>query len=331
MELSETRPKGRTMGGWIRRILTIQEMGVIIPIVLFTAVFYLINPAILSPITRTVILRTVAFTGVVVVGMAYLIIAGEIDLSVGSVAGLGAIVFGWMAKNAGWPIPAAIAASLFVGALCGLVNGLMTVKVGLPAFVATLSMLFVARGINYVITSAAPIYPLPPAVADFGMATPLGASWAFWLFLGLTLVGDFILRLTIFGSMVTATGGNKQAARVTGINTDAVKIVCFILTGTLAALGGMLVVARIKSAEPQIGVGWELDVIAATIMGGVSFLGGIGTILGAFFGTILMQLVRSGLVIAKVSAYWQNAAIGMLLILGVAIDAYRRKARKRSA
>jgi ribose transport system permease protein len=128
--------------------------------------------------------------------------------------------------------------------------------------------------------------------------------------------------------MVTATGGNKQAARIAGIKTDRVKIACFVLTGMLAALGGMLVMARVKTAEPQIGIGWELDVIASVVMGGVSFLGGMGTIVGTFLGCVLMQVVRSGLVVARVSAHWQNVAVGMLLIAGVIIDRFRRRARR---
>jgi ribose transport system permease protein len=331
MRLSQEKPAAVTAGkrvvAFLRRILAIPEAGVLIPLFLFLAIFTAINPATISMINLTVTLRTIAFTGVVVVGMSFLLIAGEIDLSVGSVAGLGAIIAGWMMKNQGWSVEAGILAGLATGALCGLVNALLTLKVGLPSFISTLAMLYVARGVNYVITSAAPIYPLPPAVGQFGLATPGGASWAFWIFVVLILIGDFFLRQTIFGSMVTATGGNKQAARVTGINTDAVKAVCFVLTSTLAALGGMLVMARIKTAEPQIGIGWELDVIASAVMGGVSFLGGVGTIIGAFFGTVLMQVVRTGLVMAHVSAHWQNVAIGLLLVGAVVLDKFRRQAK----
>jgi len=333
MELSEETSKiGVTHAARkvARSVLNIQEVGVIIPIVVFLLLFASINPAMISQVNLTVILRTIAFTGVVAVGMSFLIIAGEIDLSVGSVAGLGAIIFGWMMKEAGWPIPAAIVAGLLTGAACGLVNGLLAVKVGLSSFIATLSMLFMARGVNYVITSAYPVYPLPPEIGEFGRATPLGASWGFWIFLALVFIGDFVLRQTTIGSMVRATGGNKLAARVAGIRTNAVKIGCFILTGTLAAAGGMLVVARIKTAEPQIGVAWELDVIASVVMGGVSFFGGVGSILGTFLGCLLMQVVRSGLVVVKVSAHWQNAAVGMLLIAAVVVDRLRRRARERS-
>lgn len=312
-----------------RYVLNIPEAGVIIPIIVFVALFATLNPAMISKVNLTVILRTIAFTGIVAIGMSFLIIAGEIDLSVGSVAGLGAIVFGWIMKERGWSIPAAIAAGLAVGALCGLINGLLTVKIGLSSFIATLAMLFMARGANYVITSAYPIYPLPPQIGEFGRETPFGASWAFWIFVVLVLIADFVLRQTTIGGMVKATGGNKQAARVAGINTDRVKIGCFILTGLLAAAGGMLVVARIKTAESQIGVGWELDVIASTVMGGVSFFGGVGSIIGTFLGCLLMQVVRSGLVVVKVSAHWQNAAVGMLLIGAVIADKLRRQARAR--
>jgi ribose transport system permease protein len=211
--------------------------------------------------------------------------------------------------------------------LAGLINGLMTVKVGLPAFIATLSMLFVARGVNYVITEGYPVYPLPPAVEELGAARPLGLSWAFVIFIALVIIGDFVLRRTILGSMVTATGGNKQAAQVAGINTDRVKISAFILTGTLAALSGILVMASIKTGEPQIGVAWELDVIASVIIGGTSLFGGVGTVLGTLLGAILMQVVRSGLVIVGVSAYWQNVAIGVLLVAAAAVDAVRRRTR----
>ncbi len=313
----------------MRGVLNIPEMGVIVPLIVFVLIFAYLNPAMLSRVNMTVILRTIAFTGVVAVGMSFLIISGEIDLSVGSVAGLGAIIFGWTMKNAGWPIPAAIVASLTIGAVCGLINGLLTVKVGLSSFISTLSMMFMARGVNYIITSAYPIYPLPSEIGKFGLATPLGASWGFWIFVALVVIGDFVLRQTTFGGMVKATGGNKVAARIAGIRTDWVKIYCFVLTGMLAAAGGMLVVARIKTAEPQTGIGWELDVIASVVMGGVSFFGGVGTIMGTFLGSLLMQVVRTGLVVVRVNAMWQNTAVGLLLIAAVVADKLRREARMR--
>ena len=313
------RPQRGTGGGFPRRVLTIPEAGVMIPPVPVHADLHRDQPGHDQPVNMTVILRTIAFTGVVAVGMTFLIIAGEIDLSVGSVAGLGAIIFGWMMKNAGWSVEAGILAGLATGALCGLINGLLTVKIGLSSFIATLSMLFVARGANYVITSAYPIYPLPAVVGKFGLSTPVGASWAFWIFVALILVGDFVLRQTIFGSMIKATGGNK-AGRARGRHQHRCRQGrLFRPDRHTGGLGGMLVVARIKTAEPQIGVGWELDVIATAVMGGVSFFGGVGTILGTFFGSLLMQVVRSGLVVVNVSAHWQNVAVGMLLVAAVVV------------
>jgi ribose transport system permease protein len=282
----------------------------------------------LTQLNVVVTLRAVSYAGIIAVGMTFLIIVGEIDLSVGSVAGLGAVVSAWMMRQMGWSVEASVLVGLLTGALAGLINGLMTVKVGLPAFISTLSMLFVARGVNYVITEGYPVYPLPVAVEEFGAARPLGLSWAFVIFIVLVIVGDLILRRTIFGSMVTATGGNKQAAQVAGINTDRVKITAFILTGMFAAVAGMLVMASIKTGEPQIGVGWELDVIASVIIGGTSLFGGVGTVLGTLLGAILMQVVRSGLVIVGVSAYWQNVAIGVLLVAAASVDAIRRRSRQ---
>ncbi len=327
MEISETRPKMRG-GGSLRRIGKIPEIVVIIPLVIFVLFFGVINSAMWTKLNLLVTLRALSYAGIIAVGMTLLMIVGEIDLSVGSVAGLCGVVFAWLMKEAGWSVGAAALGGLLTGTMTGLVNGLMTVRVRLPAFVSTLSMMYVARGINYVLTEGYPVYPLPDVVGEFGAVKALGVSWPFAILIVLVIIGDFLLRQTIFGSMVTATGGNKEAARIAGIKTDWVKIVCFILTGMLSAVAGMLVVARIKTGDPIIGYQWELDVIASAVIGGVSLLGGTGTILGAFFGTILMQTIRSGLVIIGVSAHYQNVAIGVILIAAASVDVIRHRSRR---
>jgi ribose transport system permease protein len=254
-------------------------------------------------------------------------IAGEIDLSVGSVAGLGAIVASWLMKDAHWPLAAGLLAGLGTGAVAGLINGLVAVRLGIPAFIATLGMLYIARGLNYLLCQGYPIYPLPGPLVAFGKAEPFGVSWAFVFLVATVAIGDFCLRKTVFGRTVLATGGNAEVARIAGINTARVKIGCYMLTGTLAALGGMLVMAQLNVGQPEIGTGWELDVIASVVIGGVSLFGGVGTVTGTFLGLLIMQVVRNGLVVSGVSTHWQTVAVGVIMIAAVGADLLRRRAK----
>jgi ribose transport system permease protein len=259
--------------------------------------------------------------------MTFLMISGEIDLSVGSVAGLCAVVSAWLMKSAGWSVFPAVIAGLLTGGLAGLINGLVTVRANVPAFIATLGMMYIARGFNYLVCAGYPIYPLPESVRNFGAADTLGTSWSFVIFIVLIAIFDFILRWSVPGRTVYATGGNKEVARLAGINTDLVKILCFVLTGTMAALGGMQLMFRINVGQPEIGVSWELEVISAVVIGGVSLFGGVGTIIGTLWGLAIMQVIRSGLVITGVNTHWQTVAIGLIMIVAVLLDLLRRRAK----
>jgi ribose transport system permease protein len=313
--------------GSFRKVLAVPEVGIFLPLVAFTLLFYAVDPALLSRNNIGAMLRGVSFVGVIAVGQTLLMIAGELDLSVGSVAGLCAIVSSWLMKHAGWPVEAAVLAGLLTGGLVGLVNGLVAVRLGLPAFIATLGMLYIARGLNYLICQGYPIYPLPDSLKAFGAADTLGTSWSFVIFIGVVILGDFCLRRTVFGRMICATGGNREVARIAGINTGLVKIVCYVLTGMLAALGGILLMARIHVGQPEIGVGWELEVIASVVIGGVSLFGGVGTVAGTLLGLLIMQIVRSGLVLVGVDTHLQTVAVGAIMIIAVGVDLLRRRAK----
>ncbi len=305
--------------------LAVPEVGALVPLVALAVVFATVAPVMLSGESLAGLLRAMQFLAIVAVGQAVLIIAGELDLSVGAVAGLSSILAAWLMKEAGWPFALAISGALLVGAFVGLINGLIAVVVGVPAFITTLGMLYVARGAAYLIST--PLYGLPPALAEFGMARPLGLSWTFLIFFTLAAVADVAMRFTIFGRMVYATGGNREVAHVAGINTTAVKISCFVLCGTLASLAGLLTMASFNIGQPEAGEGWELDVIAGVVIGGTSLFGGAGTVAGACLGLLLMQVVRSGLVMAGVSTHWQTVAVGAIMVAAVAFDLLRRRAR----
>jgi len=330
MDITKPQSDAGISWGALRRVLAAPEIGVLIPLVVFVALFYSRNNVMLSQENITVILKTISYVGIVAVGQGLLMIAGEIDLSVGAVAGLSAVMSAWLMVSEKWSVPAAVLASVLAGCIAGLINGLVTVKIGLPAFIATLGMLFVARGLNFVISKGQFIPRLPQEFTDFGTATPLGISPSFILWIVLVIIGDFMLRQTIFGSMIAATGGNKQAARVAGINTDRVKIGCFILTGALAAISGVLVTGSLRTGNYDTGTGWELTAIASVVIGGVSLFGGVGTVFGTFLGALLMQVVQSGLVISSVNINWQNIVVGVILAIAASLDMLRRRTAFKS-
>lgn len=311
----------------LRKLWAIPEAGIFVPLLVFTLAFFCIDQSFLGPNSVAAMLRALTFVGIIAVGQTWLMVAGGIDLSVGSVAGLCAIVSSWLMKTQGWPMEAGLLAGLSVGLLAGLVNGLVTVRLGIPAFIGTLGMLYVARGLNYLLCQGYPIYPIPDALKQLGRAEPLGLSWAFVIFVLLAAAGDFCLRRTVYGRMAYATGGNAEVARIAGINTHRVQISCYVLTGGMAALAGMLLMSQLNVGQPEIGVGWELDVIASVVIGGVSLFGGVGTVVGTFLGLLLMQVVRSGLVVTGVSTHWQTVAVGVIMVTAVGVDLLRRRTK----
>jgi ribose transport system permease protein len=307
-------------------LLTGGEAGVFIALLVLVSVFSLLNQGFYSSVNVRAMLDAVSFIGIIGVGQTILLVAGEFDLSVGSVAGLCSVIAGWLMTSGHAPVLLAVLGGAGAGALIGLINGTVVVKFGIPAFIATLGMLFIGQGLTQVITNGYPIYPLPDVVSNFGQATgPFGIGWAFFILLVLLIVADQAMRRTTIGRNSYATGGNKEVARLVGINTDRYKIICFMLVSTLAAIAGMLVMGSLASATTDIGTGWELTVIAGVVVGGVSLFGGVGSVLGGALGMLLLQVVQSGLVVVGVSANWQQVSVGAIMVLAVGLDVFRRK------
>ena len=210
---------------------------------------------------------------------------------------------------------------LLMGVLIGLINGLMVTKVGIPSFIVTLGTMSVLRGFALVLANGWPISDLPDssffsvfAGSLFGI--PVHTLWM----IAVLLISGFVLSRTLFGYHVYATGGNPRAARLMGINTDRVKVMNFVLSAVLASLGGLLTLGFLNSVTPTAGTGLELDIIASVVIGGTALAGGAGSILGTFLGAAIMSTVRNGLVLLGVSAYWQQAAIGLVIVIAVTVD-----------
>jgi len=330
-ELTSQPKSVLSVESFFRRLFAIPEVGVLIPLLGFILIFYLMKPNFLSGDNIATMLRAMSFIGVIAMGQALLLISGAFDLSVGSVAGLSAIVCSYAMVRMNLPIPVAVLAGLGTGALAGLINSFVVLKLGVPAFIATLGMLYIAKGIDFLISKGYTIYPLPEAVNKFGTAEPLNTSWSFVIFVILAVIAAFVLGKTTYGRKLYAVGGNPEVARLAGINPARIQLSAFVLTGMCASLAGMLLMARIVTGNPTIGMGWELNVIAGVVIGGVSLFGGSGSIPGAVIGLLIMQVVTNGLVVIGVDPYWQTVAIGLIMIVAVAIDILRRKSKTAAA
>lgn len=318
----DTRPLRSRMIG----LIAIGEVGVIAALIILVALFYILQPAFLSDRNIRAILQVVSFVGIIAIGQTMLLVNGEFDLSVGSVAGLSAVVAAKLMTALALPIPLAILGGILTGAVVGLLNGVVVVKFRIPAFIQTLGMLFIGQGLIQVVTNGAPVYPLPPAIGATGMATVVfGLGWSFVFFIIAAVAADFVLRRTVLGRNMYATGGNPEVARLVGINTNLYKIGAFVTIGILAAIAGMFVMADLASGTTSIGSGWELTVIAGVVVGGVSLFGGAGTMAGGIVGILLLQVVSSGLVVVGVSSNWQQIAIGVIMVLAVGLDIARRR------
>jgi len=306
--------------------ITIGEIGVIAALLLIVALFYVLEPAFLSERNVRAIFNVVSFVGIIAIGQTILLVAGEFDLSVGSVAGVSAVSAAQLMSALAWPVPVALMGGVGIGLVIGLVNGLVVVKFRIPAFIQTLGMMFIGKGLIQLITGGFPVYPLPESVANFGMSTfAFGLGWSFLFFVIAALVADIVLRRTVLGRNLYATGGNPEVARLVGINTAWYKIGAFMAVGALSAVAGMFVMADLQSGTTSIGSGWELVVIAGVVVGGVSLFGGVGTVAGGVAGILVLKVVQSGLVVVGVDSNWQEIAVGVIMVAAVGLDIVRRR------
>jgi ribose transport system permease protein len=308
------------------RVMAIGDVGVVVALAVAVIVFYALEPAFLSARNVNSMLNIVSFIGMVAIGQTILLINGEFDLSVGSAAGLAAVVSAKLMTVSGWPVSLALLGGLLCGGALGWVNGWAVVRLRIPAFIQTLGMLFIGQGLIQVVTGGYPVYPLPEVVGAFGRTTVIGRLGGSFVFFGLAaLAADLLLRHSVIGRNMYAVGGNVRVAELVGIPAHRYKISAFVLVGMLSSVAGMFVMADLGSATTGIGSGWELAVIAGVVVGGVSLFGGVGTIFGGLLGVLLLQVVQSGLVTVGVSANWQQIAVGLIMIAAVGLDTVRRR------
>jgi ribose transport system permease protein len=318
-----------TMRYKLPKAFPVQELGVIlILIVLIVILGATAREKFLNPNTMFNMVRNFSWIAVTGFGELLVIIIAGIDLSVASTMAFAGLISAMLLVR-GIPVPVAVFGGLVGGFLVGMVNGLLVSKGRLPAFIATLGMMSVVRGIVYGVTQGQPVMNLPVEfmaigrydIPILGLKVPLPVI----LMLAIALLVHIFLSKTIWGYRIYAMGGNEQSTRLSGVNTVSLKLLVFSLTGILAATGGLLMTARLGVAMPNGALGYELDVIAAVFIGGASTSGGSGTTLGVLIGAAIMQVLRTGMVLLGIDPYWQNAAIGLIILISLMIDQLRRR------
>ncbi|WP_346352899.1 ABC transporter permease [Azotosporobacter soli] len=308
-----------------------KKMGALIGLVVLCTTLTFLSPHFLTMDNIMNIARQSSINSLIALGMLLSILTAGIDLSVGSILALSIVLMGIVVVKMGMSPIIGIAVCLGVGLLLGLINGLTLTKMSLPhPFISTLGTMNVARGLALIVTAASPISNFPPSIQFLGAAFVGPVPVSFLLVLFVYGLFHVFLNYTTVGRYIYAVGGNPEATRLSGISIDKVLIIVYTISGFMAALAGLLLVGRVNAAYPLAGLGYEFDAIAATIIGGASFLGGEGTVWGTLIGALIMAVLRNGLNLLSVSSEMQTVAIGIVIILAVYIDVLRHKAAKKA-
>jgi ribose/xylose/arabinose/galactoside ABC-type transport system permease subunit len=319
------KDKVKKVIGNIRRFTgRFHEINIFLVLIVLIISFALINNRFISFNNITNLLRSTSIIGVVSIGMTFVIISGGIDLSVGSVLALSSVIAARL-MLAGVPVYLAIIISLATGALAGLIMGIIIYEARVPPFIVTLAGLSVFRGIAMLLTGAKKIIGLPVSFTDFAVKRFFGvpAMAIVWLFL--IAIGVIITRFTVFGRNIYAIGSNQEAARLSGINIRASIYKVYALGGFASAVAGILMTARLAGGSPSAGGGYELDAIAATVLGGTSLTGGIGGVFGTFFGTMIIATISNGGNIMGINPFVLKIIIGVLIVLAVVFDHLQKR------
>jgi ribose transport system permease protein len=294
--------------------------------------FTIASPNFLQTDNMVAILQATAVNGVLAVACTFVIITSGIDLSVGTLMTFCSVMAGVVLTYWGLPLPLGILAAILAGALCGFVSGVLIAKLKIPPFIATLGMMMLLKGLSLVISGTKPIYfndtPDFPVISQesligyFFPALPIPN--AVLILFVVAVLASIVLNRTMLGRYTFALGSNEEAVRLSGVNVDFWKIVVYSVSGGICGIAGLLIASRLNSAQPALGQGYELDAIAAVVIGGTSLSGGTGTILGTIIGAFIMSVLTNGLRIMSVAQEWQTVVTGIIIILAVYTDILRR-------
>jgi len=329
---SQSAPENVYRQPLFKRLLNISELGVLAAVLVFFGAFVFVNASMADAENLARMALQGSFLGIAAFGMAFLMIAGEIDLSSGATAGLAAAVAGILLYNEGWPELAAYVAALVAAMCVGLLNSFIVLKIRMPSFIATLGTNFLVWGLAIWLLKGTWIYvgDIIPLLKGTLEPSPIfGLPYVVLALLAVYLIGDLLMRTSRLGSTLSAVGASPRAAAIVGINVTLVKTLSFVFVSLCCGIAGLLVMGYGGTTDAAIGEGWLLWVVAIVIIGGGSLRGGVGSILGVLLGVILIQIIRIGLANAGVKTNAQGIVVGAILIGAAALDAFRRKAMQQ--
>ena len=303
----------------------LKNYGIIIAFVFICIILSVMSPVFFTTTNLINVIRQTSIYGIMAVGMTFIILTGGIDLSIGSILAIAGAVCAGMLK-AGYPLPMVILATLAVGIGCGLINGLFITVGKITPFVATLGMMSIARGFTLIYTKGYPISGFSPEFRFIGGGYLWGWPVPIVLFLLVAITAYIVLTQTRLGRYIYAIGGNEETVKLSGINSGFYKTLAYVIAGAAAALSALILTARLNSAEPIAGLGYELDVIAAVVIGGTSLNGGRGSLWGTFIGALMIGVINNGMNLLDISPYFQLVVKGLIIIAAVLLDRLREEA-----
>ncbi|WP_295978465.1 ABC transporter permease [uncultured Variovorax sp.] len=328
----------KTLKERLLRPATRQKLLAFASLVVLMVFFSFASPQFLQADNLVGILQSTAVNGVLAIACTFVIITSGIDLSVGTLMTFCAVMTGVVLTYMGMPLWLGICAAIFFGALSGFVSGLLIAKLKIPPFIATLGMMMLLKGLSLVISGTKPIYfndtpgftaiSQDSLIGDIVPALPIPNA-VLILFL-VAVAASIVLNRTLLGRYTFALGSNEEAVRLSGVNTDFWKIVVYTVSGSICGIAGLLIASRLNSAQPALGQGYELDAIAAVVIGGTSLSGGTGTIVGTIIGAFIMSVLTNGLRILSVAQEWQTVVTGVIIILAVYADILRRRSGSKA-
>ncbi|MCI8937188.1 MAG: ABC transporter permease [Lachnospiraceae bacterium] len=302
-----------------------QYSGLVIILVIICIIFQAKNPLFLTFDNVIAILRQLSIYGIVGIGMGFLILNGYLDLTVGSMIGICGVTVAYLMTVANLPIWLSVLLTLAAGGAIGAFNGAVITYTGIPAFIFTLAMTTVYRGIIYLVTDGKTISNLPKAFLAIGRNNIMGIPIAIIIFFATLIIAWVILNRTTFGRSVYVAGGNPLAAKYSGINNRKITILCYMICGVTAAMAGTVLAAKLSAVQPTLGNSYEMEAISVAVIGGMSLTGGVGSIAGILLGALVLGVIDNGMIMIGLASYWQMVVKGIVIVIAVIFDIYKKK------
>ena len=304
---------------------SLRQYGILLVFAVICILISIVSPQFITVSNWTIIFTQVSINALLAFGATFVIITGGIDLSIGSIVAVSSVASAMLAHPDTFPLAVPILMGLLAGTLIGAFNGFVTTKSNIAPFIVTLGTMTIGRGLALILSNGRPVSNLSDSFVFIGSGTFLGIPLLIIILIFTFIVCSIVLNKTILGRYIYAVGGNEQAARASGINVNRVKITVYSIAGMLAGLAGILLTSRITTGQPNAGAGFELDAIAAVVIGGTSTSGGKGTMLGTLIGVLLIGVINNGLDLLNVTSYYQQVVMGIIIIGAVVLDSLNQK------